>query len=244
LTTQSRRGELVGALGIDVFFALPFTLDFSRLEPADFVHAILVERVKAQAVFVGDNFKFGAKAAGDVDTLRRLGPTLGFSTHGIELLAEDSRPISASVIREHVATGDVRGAARLLGRPHRVDGVVERGDQRGRELGFPTANLRTDKYAAIPADGVYAGSVFQLDERGQTLGRLGTAAISVGTNPTFEGHERRVESFVLDFEGDLYGQGLGVEFVERLRGQEKYDSLADLVLQMDRDVARTRVVLS
>jgi riboflavin kinase/FMN adenylyltransferase len=136
-------------------------------------------------------------------------------------------------------------AAHALGRPHRVDGIVERGDQRGRELGFPTANLRTDAWTAVPADGVYAGRVVRLDEWGRTVPGppLGVAAISVGTNPTFEVRQRRVEAFVLDFDGDLYGDALGVEFVERLRGMEKFDRIDDLVTQMAKDVEQARAVM-
>ena len=141
--------------------------------------------------------------------------------------------------------GDVSTASQVLGRPHRVDGVVERGDQRGRELGYPTANLRTDHWAAVPADGVYAGRVVRLDEWGRTTAGppIGTAAISVGTNPTFEVRTRRVEAYVLDFDGDLYGANIGIEFVERLRGMEKFDDVAALVHQMDLDVKRTRALI-
>jgi riboflavin kinase/FMN adenylyltransferase len=136
-------------------------------------------------------------------------------------------------------------ATQVLGRPHRVDGVVERGDQRGRDLGYPTANLRTEQWAAIPADGVYAGRVVRLDEWGRTVEAppVGLAAISVGTNPTFEVRQRRVEAFVLDFDGDLYGATLGVEFVSRLRGMVKFDRVDDLVRQMADDVDQTRAVL-
>jgi riboflavin kinase/FMN adenylyltransferase len=148
-------------------------------------------------------------------------------------------------VRSCVLAGDVATAAQVLGRPHRVDGVVERGDQRGRELGYPTANLRTDAWAAVPADGVYAGRVVRLDEWGRTVpgGLLGTAAISVGTNPTFEVRQRRVEAYILDFEGDLYGANVGVEFDERLRGMEKFASVTALVEQMADDVARTRALI-
>jgi riboflavin kinase/FMN adenylyltransferase len=136
-------------------------------------------------------------------------------------------------------------AAHALGRPHRLDGVVVRGDQRGRELGFPTANVRTASFAAVPADGIYAGRVVRIDEWGNTLTELPAlpAAISVGSNPTFEGRHRSVEAFVLDFDADLYGQNLGVEFVHRLRGMVKYDSVGALVEQMHSDVARTRALL-
>ncbi|MDT4912583.1 MAG: riboflavin kinase / adenylyltransferase [Pseudonocardiales bacterium] len=246
LTSMVRRAELVEQLGIDVFCALPFTLEFSRMAPDEFVHYALVDRLHASAVVVGENFRFGHKAAGDVALLGQLGRTFGFSAHGIPLLTDDDTPLSATYVRSCVNAGDMRAAAQVLGRPHRVDGVVERGDQRGRELGFPTANLRTDAWAAVPADGVYAGRVVRLDEWGRTVPGppLGTAAISVGTNPTFEVRQRRVEAYVLDFSGDLYGATVGIEFVERLRGMEKFDSVDTLVTQMHADVARTRELMA
>ncbi len=246
LTSIVRRAELVEQLGVDVFCALPFTLEFSKMAPDEFVHRALVERLHASAVVVGENFRYGHKAAGDVALLDRLGHRFGFSAHGIPLLTEDDRPLSATYVRSCVQAGDVTTAAEVLGRPHRVDGVVERGDQRGRELGFPTANLRTDEWAAVPADGVYAGRVVRLDEWGRTRPGppLGTAAISVGTNPTFEVRQRRVEAYVLDFSGDLYGATLGIEFVERLRGMEKFDSVDALVTQMHADVDRTRTIMA
>ncbi len=246
LTSMVRRAELVEQLGIDVFCALPFTLEFSRMAPDEFVHHALVERLHASAVVIGDNFRFGHKAAGDVDLLAKLGRTFGYSTHGVPLLQDGDTPLSATYVRSCVSAGDVTAASAVLGRPHRVDGVVERGDQRGRELGYPTANLRTDERGAIPADGVYAGRVVRLDEWGRTVDAppLGLAAISIGTNPTFEVRQRRVEAYVLDFSGDLYGTTLGIEFVERLRGMEKFDSVDALVAQMADDIRQTRSVLA
>jgi riboflavin kinase/FMN adenylyltransferase len=245
LTTIVRRAELVEALGVDVFCALPFTLEFSRMPPDEFVHQALVERLHAAAVIVGENFRFGHKAAGDVALLERLGRTFGFTAQGVGLLQEGDTPLSATYVRSCVQAGDVVTAAQILGRPHRVDGVVERGDERGRQLGYPTANLRTDAFAAVPADGVYAGRVVQLDEWGRTVdgGQLGLAAISVGTNPTFEVRQRRVEAYILDFTGDLYGANLGVEFVRRLRGMERFESVAALIEQMAADVEQTRAAL-
>jgi riboflavin kinase/FMN adenylyltransferase len=242
LTTIVRRAELVEELGVDVFCPLPFTLEFSRMAPDEFIHEALVDRLHASAVVVGENFRFGHKAAGDVPLLTRLGHTFGFTTDGVPLLTEDDTVLSATYVRSCVTAGDVRTAARVLGRPHRVDGVVERGDQRGRSLGFPTANLRTDQWTAVPADGVYAGRVVRLDEWGRTVpgGELGIAAISVGTNPTFEVRQRRVEAYVLDFDGDLYGTTLGIEFVDRLRGMERFDSVDALVSQMRADIEQTR----
>ena len=245
LTTMVRRGELVESLGVDVFCALPFTLEFSQMPPAEFAHLVLVEKLHASGVVVGENFHFGHKAAGDVALLQQLGSTFGFTAEGVQLLRTGDTPLSATYVRSCVQAGDMAGAAEALARPHRVDGIVERGDQRGRELGFPTANLRTEEWTAVPADGVYAGRVVRLDEWGRTVPgpALGTAAISVGTNPTFDVRQRRVEAYVLDFEGDLYGDALGVEFHARLRGMEKYDSVDALVAQMHADVSRTREML-
>jgi riboflavin kinase / FMN adenylyltransferase len=244
LTSIVRRAELVEALDVDIFCALPFTLEFSRMPPDEFAHRVLVERLHATGVVVGENFRFGHKAAGDVALLQRLGRTFGFSADGVELLTDNGTVLSATYVRSCVQAGDVAAAAAALSRPHRVDGVVERGDERGRTLGFPTANLRTDRWAAIPADGVYAGRVVRLDERGRTVdGPIGDAAISVGTNPTFEERQQRVESYLLDFDADLYGDAIGVEFIERLRGQERFSDVADLIARMHEDVARTREVL-
>ena len=252
LTTLPRRSELVEGLGVDVFCALPFTLELSRMAPGEFAHEALVSRLHASHVVVGENFRFGHKAAGDVATLAELGRSFGFRATGVPLLAEDTTgavqadtPISSTYVRACVGAGDMAAATHALGRPHRLDGVVERGDQRGRKLGFPTANMRLEPYAAVPADGVYAGRVVRLDRFGHTLphSTLGTTAISVGTNPTFQGRERRVEAHILDFDGDLYGDQLGVEFTHRLRGMERYDTLDELVDQMtlDCDAARRLV---
>jgi len=245
LTTIVRRAELVERLGVDVFCALPFTLEFSQMPPDEFAHRALVERLHTVGVIVGENFRFGHKAAGDVALLQQLGQRFGFTAQGVPLLRDGDTTLSATYVRTCVNAGEMRAAAAALGRPHRLDGVVERGDQRGRDLGFPTANLRTDTWAAVPADGVYAGRVWRLDEWGRTVPGepLGPAAISVGTNPTFEVRQRRVEAYVLDFEGDLYGQAIGVEFVERLRGMEKFDGVESLVAQMHADVSRTRELI-
>jgi riboflavin kinase/FMN adenylyltransferase len=245
LTTMVRRAELVEALGVDVFCALPFTLEFSKLPPGGFVHEILVADLHAASVVVGENFRFGHKAAGDVAILTELGATFGFGATGVTLRRATSGPISATYVRSCVQSGDVIAAAEALGRPHRLDGLVERGDERGRELGFPTANLRADQWACVPADGVYAGRVVRLDEWGRTVAGepLGLAAISVGTNPTFDVRQRRVEAYILDFDGDLYGDDIGEEFVHRLRGMERYDGLDALTAQMRDDVKQTRALL-
>jgi riboflavin kinase/FMN adenylyltransferase len=234
LTTQRTKAALVEQLGVDVFCVVPFTPDFMRLAPDEFVHEVLVSSLHAAGVVVGDNFRYGRKAAGDVDALTRAGRSFGFFVEGVPLLEEvDGTSLSSTYIRSCIAGGDVAAAATALGRPHRIDGVVVRGDGRGAGIGYPTANLATVAYAAVPADGVYAGRMHRGD---QVL----STAISIGTNPTFEGQERRIEGYVLDFDDDLYGEHVTFEFVERLRSTERYDSVEALVAQMAHDVEETR----
>ncbi len=237
LTTLRRRAELAEQLGVDVFCVLPFNVELSRMQPAEFVHELLVERLHVTAVVVGQNFTFGHRAAGDVDLLRTLGRRFGFTTEGAGLLSQGEVTFSSTYIRSCIDAGDVAAAVEALGRPHRVEGIVVRGDRRGTELGYPTANLSTPRYSAIPADGVYA---CRFVHRGREL----AAAVSVGTNPTFSGRERRVEAFVLDLDEDLYGEQVALDFVARLRDMERFGSTAELVAQMDEDVRRTRAALN
>jgi len=237
LTEPHRKADLIEALGVDVLCVVPFTPAFSQLPAEDFVHDVLVEHLHASLVVVGDNFRFGHRAAGDVALLTRLGRTFGFGVEDAELVSSDGTIFSSTYIRACVDAGDVAAAAAALGRPHRVEGVVVRGDQRGRHLGFPTANLMCTRYAAIPADGVYAA---ELQVRDKTYG----AAASIGTNPTFAGREHRVEAYVLDFDGDLYGERVSLDFVAHLREQRRYEGPDKLVEQIEVDVAQTREVLS
>ena len=236
LTAARYKAELLAVLGADVLLVLPFTLEFSRLGPDEFVHTVLVEQLHAGEVVVGENFRYGHRAAGSVGTLADSGRRFGFATEGVALLREGDTTISSTYVRSCVDAGDVSAAARALGRPHRVDGVVVRGDRRGRTIGYPTANLQPTAYAAVPADGVYAGRLVRGADRWP-------AAISVGTNPTFEGRERRVEAYVLDAEIDLYGDTVGLEFVARLRDTVRFDGVEPLVAQMQHDVERTREAL-
>jgi riboflavin kinase / FMN adenylyltransferase len=238
LTEPARKAELIEQLGVDVLCVLPFTLEFSRLSAEAFVHDVLVAHLHAALIVVGENFRFGHRAAGDIDLLRRLGRTFGFAVDGAPLVVDDSTIFSSTYIRSCVDAGDVTAAARALGRPHRVEGVVVRGDGRGREIGFPTANLLTGQYAAVPADGVYAAWLVR--GRGERL----PAAVSIGTNPTFSGRERRVEAYVLDFDADLYGERLALDFVARLREMRTYTGVEPLVAQIHEDVAQTREVLA
>jgi riboflavin kinase / FMN adenylyltransferase len=244
LCTARRRAELLAGLGADAVCVLPFTREFSELGPDDFVRAVLVDRLHAARVVVGEDFRFGYRAAGDVPLLAQLGEKYDFTVEGVPLLADNGLRISSSEIRERLAAGDVAGAARDLGRPHRVEGVVVRGHRRGRALGFPTANLETLPHTAIPADGIYAGWLTTLDPSGRELERW-PAAISVGTNPTFDGQERSIEAYALDRDDlDLYGVHVAVDFAARLRGMERFDSVDDLVAQMHRDVAAAAAVCS
>jgi riboflavin kinase/FMN adenylyltransferase len=237
LTSSRRKAELIERLGVDGLCVLPFTKEFSRLDAAEFVHDVLVEHLHATEVVVGENFRFGHKAAGDVAALAGFGKRFGFSVSGAPLVAESGTTFSSTYVRACVTAGDVGAAAEALGRDHRVEGVVVRGDQRGRKLGYPTANVELHSSAAVPADGVYAGRLIRSLGNGPvTL----PAAISVGSNPTFEGRARRVEAYVLDFDGDLYGEHVGVEFVQRLREMERFDTVEELVAQMGDDVRRTR----
>lgn len=239
LTGQHVKAHLLEELGVDVMCVLPFTLEFSRLAPDEFVHAVLVERLHARVVIVGENFRYGQKAAGNVASLTAAGKRFGFSVEGVALQGTDDTTWSSTYVRSCVDAGDVEGAAAALGRDHRIDGVVVRGDQRGRDLGYPTANLEPLPWSAVPADGVYAGRL--LRSRGPAL----PAAISIGTNPTFAGRERRVEAYVLDAEPglDLYGEHVGLSFAARLRDTLHFDGVEPLVAQMSEDVRRTREVL-
>jgi riboflavin kinase/FMN adenylyltransferase len=237
LSTVELKAELLADLGVNVLLVLPFTREFSQLSPEEFVHRALVERLHAAAVVVGENFRFGHRAAGDVGLLTELGRRFGFAVESIGLYGDDSVTLSSTYVRACVDAGDVEAAAAALGRAHRVEGVVVRGDGRGARLGFPTANLQVAPHSAIPADGVYAGWLVSGASRWP-------AAISIGTNPTFGGAERRVEAYALGRDDlDLYGAHAAVDVVARLRPTEPFDSADALVKQMNDDVRRTRELL-
>jgi riboflavin kinase/FMN adenylyltransferase len=239
LTSLRRRADLVAELGVDAFLVLPFTIELARMSPAEFAHEVLVERLHAAAVMVGRNFTFGHRAAGNFTVLGELGARFGFAVEGVELTTDSARDhitFSSTYVRACIDAGDVEAAAAALGRPHRVEGVVVHGYQRGRQLGFPTANIASPPYTALPADGVYAGH-FVIGSRHLP------AAVSVGSNPTFSGTVRTVEAYVLDVDEDFYGYGVGVDLIARLRGQERYDDMDSLVAAIKNDVARTRAVL-
>ena len=241
LTTPEYRSDLMSSLGVDAVLVLPFTAELSKQSPEEFVERVLVDRLHAVGVVVGENFRFGHKAAGNVAVLTELGAKYGFTVEGLALAApeegEESR-FSSTDVRRMVLAGDVETAALRLDRPHRVEGPVVHGAKRGRELGFPTANVETPQYTAIPADGVYAGWLVVGEERLP-------AAISVGTNPQFDGQARTVEAYALDrTDLDLYDRHVAVEFVARVRGQERFASLEEFIGRMNQDVAKVRVLLN
>ncbi len=254
LTGIDRRLELLAGLGIDAAYVIEFTREFAAQEPQDFVQSVLVGALRAVDVVVGANFRFGRRAAGDVTLLAELGSAAGFMVDAVELVGasgsgvpgaagaagvadadgDGSAAVSSSRIRALVADGDVAAAAALLGRPHRVEGTVVHGDHRGRDLGYPTANVEPAEHLAVPADGVYAGWLDAMP-----------AAISVGTNPTFGGRNRRVEAYVLDRGGlDLYGRHVGIDFGTWLRGMITFDGVEPLLAQMAADVEQCRALLS
>ncbi|MDX2355592.1 bifunctional riboflavin kinase/FAD synthetase [Dietzia sp. PP-33] len=248
LTPLERRAELAGQFGVDAVFALPFDLQMAAWEPDEFVDRVLVHGLRSRAVAVGSNFTFGRRASGNPETMRRLCDERGIAVRVVDLLESGGEPVSSSRVRRLLSESDVAGAASILGRPHRVSGVVVHGAGRGgRDLGYPTANLDLPEYTAVPVDGVYAGWFTVLDDHtvdGSIVpGRRYPAAISVGTNPTFGDAPRSVEAFVLDESADLYGHLAAVDFVDHVRDMEKFSSVDELLVAMDRDVARTRAVL-
>jgi riboflavin kinase / FMN adenylyltransferase len=239
ITDLGTRAGLLHTAGVDDVLALPFDREIASWSPEEFARRVLAEALHAAVVVVGANFRYGARASGDVATLRASGEELGFRAIGVPL---DGGPQvwSSTYVRTCLATGDVAGAAQALGRPFVVRGIVVRGDQRGRELGFPTANVPTRNVTAAPADGVYAGWLRRID-----TGERYPAAISVGTNPTFDGErERRVESYVLDRDDlELYDVEVEVAFVDRIRGMVRFDGVDALVETMHDDVRRAREIL-
>ena len=240
LSTAAHRSDLMEQLGVDAVLVLPFTAELSQLTPEEFVRQVLVERLHAVAVVVGQNFRFGHRAAGSVETLAELGQKYGFTAEGLPLTAPEGvaeQRFSSTDVRRMVLAGDVEAAALRLGRPHRVEGIVVRGAQRGREMGFPTANVDTPLHTAIPADGVYAG---WLVVDGDPL----SAAISIGTNPTFDGTARTVEAYAIGrTDLELYGKYVAVDFLARLRGQERFDSMEALVKRMNQDVEEATALI-
>lgn len=254
IASLEQRLAVLSLLPLSAVLVITFTTTFAELEPEDFVHRYLVDALHASAVVVGADTRFGHRNAGDVGTLRDLGSRLGFDVVVIDDFGELDRPVSdgphpprwsSSMVRRHLAEGDAGSAAHVLGRAHQVTGVVVHGNHRGRDLGFPTANLGADSEGLVPLEGVYAGWLVREDLAEHARDRRLPCAISIGTNPTFTTRDRRtVEAYVLDrTDLDLYDQRVTVEFVERLRPTLKFDGIEALVEQMREDVTRCREIL-
>ena len=244
IVSPDERLALLSATGLDAVLVMEFTREFAQWTPERFVVEVFVKALGASLVVVGEDTRFGVRNSGDVRTLRRLG-----AEHGVDVLAladiGNGGRWSSSRVRDLVTRGDVAGAAEILGRPHRVAGEVVHGDHRGRELGYPTANLCQEAAGLTPADGVYAGWLTRPTLPDRDVDHRLPAAISIGTNPTFAGTQRRVEAYALDrTDLDLYGETVVFEFVERLRATEKFDSIQALLVQVADDVERCRRLLS
>lgn len=240
----SLRDDFLRDAGIDGVLVLPFTMEFAQTSAVDYIVDTFVTGLEAAALVVGADTKgFGAGYTGDVDLIRRLGQEHDFDVVVIEDQGDDER-WSSSAVRAHLAAGEVEAAAEILDRPHRVTGTVVHGHHRGRDLGYPTANLGSDTLGLVPSDGVYAGWLTRLDLPEGSADRHLPAAISVGTNPTFDGQVRVVESYVLDrTDLDLYGELVAVDFVGHVRPTLRFDSIDELLEAMARDVDATRTIL-
>jgi riboflavin kinase/FMN adenylyltransferase len=249
LSSAERKVELLRETGVDLVAVLPFDVPLSQRPPESFVEDVLVKGLGARLVLVGEGWRFGKGRAGTVELLAELGRDFGFEARGVELERAGGAAASSSRVRAAVTSGDLPLAELLLGRPFDLDGVVEHGDARGAGLGFPTANVAIDPAVAAPPVGVYAGRarvapVATASGAGEVPGSWFVAATNVGVNPTFGGGgPPRIETYLLGFEGDLYGTRLRVEFWQRLRDERRFDSAGDLVEQMGRDVEATRALV-
>ena len=238
--TLAQRLTWLEETGVDATVIIDFDEQRSRESASAFIDEVVVTQLGAADVIVGEGFHFGHNRGGDLGLLLSIGRERGFEAHAAPLLGESGQPISSTRIRSAIGAGDFQTVRAMLGRVHETVGVVSHGDGRGgKDLGFPTANLATDRTVVYPADGVYAGWY-----RDEVLG-VREAAISVGRRPTFlEGAEPLIEAFVLDFEGNLYGRRAGVSFLDRLRGQQRFESVDELITQMNADVAAARICLA
>lgn len=239
LTTLERRAQLMGDLGVSHVWARRFDADFAAWSAERFVRDSVASSLAARVVVVGQNFRFGARRGGGLSELHRLGEQLGFEVR-VHATASDARgPYSSTRAREAIGLGDLDEATHVLGRAHELSGIVAKGDQRGRTIGFPTANLE-DVAEMLPSDGVYATRVEQLDDAGVAR-PLGTGGVTnIGMRPTVDGSRRTIETFVFDFTGDLYGARLRLHLVARLRGEKRFAGLPELRAQIAVDAAAAR----
>ncbi|TAL17736.1 bifunctional riboflavin kinase/FAD synthetase [bacterium] len=236
LTDFDYKAELIGALGVDVLVRARFDRDFAAQTPEEFAAEVLGKKLGAAEVWVGPDFAFGNGREGDLGLLSKIGKKAGFAVHSFEPFLLDGERVSSTAVREAVGRSDFESAKRLLGRPYEIHGVVVKGRGRGKNLGFPTANL-LPRQEAVPGNGVYAAWAF-------TCGKRLMAAVNIGPNPTFGDGGVNIEAYLLDFEGDLYGQPLSLVFVSQLRGEVAFGSVEALVSHIRADVARVRETLS
>ncbi len=244
LTTLERRAQLMGALGVDRVWVRRFDVAFAAWSPERFVHELVSRALQARVVVVGQNFRFGAKRAGDLTALRAMGQQLGFEVYVHAIASDERGPYSSTRVREAIDAGDLDEAMRVLGRAHELSGPVVPGDQRGRTLGFPTANVHPVA-EMLPPDGVYATRVEQVGDDGvaRPVGS-GGGVTNIGVRPTVGGGHRTVETFVFDFTGDLYGSRLRLHLVARLRGEKRFASLDELKAQIAADASAARAKLA
>jgi riboflavin kinase/FMN adenylyltransferase len=242
LTTIERRAELVGALGVETMYVRHFDAEFASWPPARFARDLVARALLARVVVVGDNFRFGAKRAGDLALLRDLGVELGFEVRVHSVASDAHGRYSSTRARRAVEAGDLDEVRRVLGRPHALTGLVTRGSERGRTIGFPTANLSAPP-ELLPPDGVYAVRVERYDEAGRAFAPLARGVTNIGVRPTVGGGSRSVETYLLDFSGDLYGARLRLELVARLREEKKFGSMGELKVQIAHDVTAARARL-
>jgi riboflavin kinase/FMN adenylyltransferase len=226
--------RLIEELGVDVLVKIPFTLDFAKMEPEAFVREILCRKLGAREIFVGDNYRFGRGRAGNIEMLRKLGDECGFIVRDVEQIALDGEAISSTKIRQLLRDGEVEKAARLLGRDYAITGVVIRGDGRGRQLGFPTANI-APKHAIIPSNGVYAVRLAVRDN-------CYTGIANIGMRPTFDKKTLSIEAYIFNFDEDIYGEEISAYFLKKIREEKKFSGIDELIAQIREDIRAARQV--
>jgi riboflavin kinase/FMN adenylyltransferase len=228
--------KLFEKLGIDILVKIPFTLEFAKMSPGDFVKGILCDMLGAKELFVGFNYRFGRGREGNIATLKALGERLGFTVREVEQVSLNGEVISSTKIRHLLRDGEVEHAARLLGRTYTITGIVVKGDGRGKSLGFPTANI-APKHSIIPAHGVYAVRLFVRD-------RFYDGIANIGMRPTFDKNVLTIEVHVFDFDEDIYGEDISLYFIGKIRDEKKFGSADELIRQIRRDVGIARDLLS
>jgi len=239
IQTLTQREETLERLGIDALLVVPFTRDFSLTEPEDFVSGFLRKRLAVSEILLGSHFAFGRGKRGNLDLLRALGPENGFGAAGVDEVFFEDAPISSTRIRQAIGVGDIRSANAMLGRPHAMDGVIARGDRMGRKIGYPTINLRPENELS-PADGVYFSRVYF-----KSFGREFDCVTNIGRRPTvYENYETTIETFVLDFSSDVYGEKIRIFFHDRVRDEMTFPSMMALTEQIGRDIEATRAYFS